>query len=102
MVDTRAGHLANLPFEERLDGLIGLLNEEGFEAEIERLDNEVLIRELSCPYFQVGKAHPEVCVIDQTFIADALSVPVERVACLLDGDNLCTFSVQVENHKAEV
>ena len=66
---------------------------------IEQLEDEILIRELSCPYFKIGIAHPEICVIDQTFIANALSVPVERVACLLDGDDLCTFSIQTADQK---
>lgn len=102
MFDTRAGHLANLPFEERLKGLIELLTEEGFEADLELREDSVLIRELSCPYFRIGKSHPEVCVIDQKFIASALAVPVERVACVLDGDNLCTFSVEIDQQTQEV
>lgn len=97
MIDNHVDELNQLPFDERLKGLMQLLSEEGFEAEIEVKDDRVLIRELSCPYFRVGISHPEVCTIDQTFIANALSVPVERVECLLDGDSLCTFSIQSEN-----
>jgi predicted ArsR family transcriptional regulator len=48
---------------------------------------------MSCPYYRMGQQHPDVCTIDQSFIATALSLPVERVACLLDGDMQCTFSV---------
>jgi predicted ArsR family transcriptional regulator len=97
MADRHVDELNGLPFNERLQGLLRLLSEEGFEAEIEQMDDHILIRELSCPYFRIGVSHPEICVIDQTFIANALSVPVERVACLLDGDSLCTFSIQTEN-----
>ncbi len=99
MADSHAEKFEGLPFDERLEGLLVLLAEEGFEAEIEQLEDEILIRELSCPYFKIGIAHPEICVIDQTFIANALSVPVERVACLLDGDDLCTFSIQTADQK---
>jgi DeoR family suf operon transcriptional repressor len=97
MADSHVDELNQLPFDERLKGLMHLLSEEGFQAEIQVEDDRILIRELSCPYFRVGISHPEVCTIDQTFIANALSVPVERVKCLLDGDNLCTFSIQSEN-----
>lgn len=97
MADSHLKELAGLPLDERLQGLLKLLSEEGFEAEIEYKDDHVLIRELSCPYFRIGVSHPEICTIDQTFIANALSVPVERVECLLDGDNLCTFSIQTDN-----
>jgi predicted ArsR family transcriptional regulator len=63
------------------------------DADIQHEGDAVLIRELSCPYFRMGQQHPEVCMIDQSFIATALSLPVERVTCLLDGDVHCTFSV---------
>jgi predicted ArsR family transcriptional regulator len=35
-------------------------------------------------------------MIDQKFIARALSLPVERVHCVLDGDAHCAFSVPLE------
>jgi predicted ArsR family transcriptional regulator len=101
MASTYANQLEGLPLEQRLRRLVELLDEEGFEAEVERRGGELMIRELSCPYFQVGMLHPEVCTIDQAFIAKALSLPVERVRCVLDGDAHCAFSVQVEeNQKA--
>jgi DeoR family suf operon transcriptional repressor len=90
-----AGQLEGLPLEERLERLIKLLSDEGFEAELEGHGDRVTIRELSCPYYRMGREHPEVCVIDQTFIATSLSLPVERVSCLLDGDSHCSFSIPV-------
>ncbi|NIM92492.1 MAG: ArsR family transcriptional regulator [Anaerolineales bacterium] len=99
MAESYSAQLEGLPMEERLIGLHELLREEGFETEIEQKDDQLLIHELSCPYFRIGKSHPEVCTIDQEFIANALSVPVERVTCLLDGDHHCTFAVQLEGEK---
>ena len=99
MADSYASQLEGLPLEQRLRRLVELLDEEGFSAEVERRGGELMIRELSCPYFQVGMQHPEVCTIDQTFIAKALSLPVERVHCVLDGDAHCAFSVHVEENQ---
>ncbi len=93
MAEEYAAELEGLPLEERLQRLIALLNEEGFEAEAEIVGDQVVIRELSCPYIRIGQKHPEVCMIDQTFIAKALSLPVERVSCVLDGAKACTFNV---------
>jgi len=90
-----AKQLDGLPLEERLERLIHLLSEEGFEAEWQHNGDSVAIRELSCPYYRMGREHPEVCVIDQTFIATSLSLPVERVSCLLEGDSHCSFSIPV-------
>jgi DeoR family suf operon transcriptional repressor len=90
-----AEQLEGLPLEERLERLVQLLSEEGFEAELEAHNGNVTIRELSCPYYRMGREHPEVCMIDQTFIATSLSLAVERVTCLLDGDSHCSFSIPV-------
>jgi DeoR family suf operon transcriptional repressor len=96
MAESYASQLQGLPLEQRLRRLVELLDEEGFSADFERRGGELMIRELSCPYFQIGMQHPEVCTIDQAFIAKALSLPVERVRCVLDGDAHCAFTVQVE------
>jgi len=90
-----ADELQGLPLAQRLDRLVELLDREGFDADLEHDGDQVLIRELSCPYFRIGRLHPEVCLIDQSFIATALSLPVERVTCLLDGDVHCTFAVNL-------
>jgi DeoR family transcriptional regulator, suf operon transcriptional repressor len=96
MASDVAGTLSGLPLEIRLQRLKELLASEGFDADIEQRDGEILIRELSCPYLHIGQSHPEVCLIDQKMIAAALEVPVERVGCLLQGDINCTFTVQME------
>jgi len=91
-----ARRLEGLPLEQRLERMVELLAEEGFEAQVERQEGRVVIRELSCPYFRIGRKHPEVCTVDQAFIATALSLPVERVACQLQGADTCTFVVALE------
>jgi DeoR family suf operon transcriptional repressor len=99
MANGYANQLEGLPLEQRLRRLVELLDEEGFSAELERRESEFMIREMSCPYLQIGMQHPEVCTIDQAFIAKALSLPVERVHCILDGDAHCAFSVRVEENQ---
>jgi len=96
MADQVGRKLEGLPLPERLARMIELLSEEGFEAEVEQRDQHIIIRELSCPYFRIGRLHPEVCTVDQAFIATALSLPVERVTCLLQGADVCTFEVALE------
>jgi len=99
MADAYADELEGMTLDDRIMGLQTLLSKEGFEVEIEFKNGELLIRELSCPYFGIGKSHPEVCVIDQAFIATALDVPVEHVTRILKGDPFCTFSVKIEQEE---
>jgi predicted ArsR family transcriptional regulator len=95
MAEAYASEMEGMTLEERIDGLRELLAKEGFDVEIESKHGELLIRELSCPYFGIGQSHPEVCVIDQAFIATALDVPVELVTRILRGDPFCTFRVKL-------
>jgi predicted ArsR family transcriptional regulator len=83
-----------LSVEQRLDALGDLLAEEGFVVEWERKGHEYHIHEITCPYLQIGQTHPEVCTVDQVFISKMLSVPAEKVQCILSGAAHCTYVVQ--------
>lgn len=89
-------HVANqqgLSIEQRLELVNDLLKDEGFDLEWEKKEDQYYIREISCPYLHVGQNHPEVCLIDQTLISTVLDLPTEKVKCILDGDNQCTYVV---------
>jgi len=88
--------LEGLPLEERLDIVSDLLKGEGFTIEWEQKADGYHIRESSCPYYHVGQVHPEVCAVDQSLISNVLSVPVEKINCMLDGDSYCTYVVPSE------
>jgi predicted ArsR family transcriptional regulator len=96
MSNARIQEFEGLSPEDRIKHLKTVLSDEGFEVSIEIKDGELIIHELSCPYLHIGKSHPEICVIDQTFIANALNVPIERVTCIFKGDSSCTLSIQLE------
>jgi predicted ArsR family transcriptional regulator len=88
------GQMQGLTMEERLDFVKTLLAQEGFTVEWERKEDQYQIHEISCPYYQIGVAHPEVCTVDQTLISKMLAVPANKVQCILDGGSHCTYVVQ--------
>lgn len=85
--------MQGLTIEQRLELVHDLLREEGFDLEWEKRGDQYFIREVNCPYLHVGQNHPEICVIDQTLISTVLDLPTEKVKCILDGDNQCTYVV---------
>jgi len=101
MAEDYADELAGLPFERRLEQLVKHLTAEGFEAEVEEREGRLFIHQLSCPWLRMGREHPEVCLVDQSFIATALALPVERVTCLLNGETHCTFAIDRRPPKPE-
>lgn len=82
-----------MSMEDRLNLMQKTLAREGFLVEWERQGNQIQIRETNCPYLQVSQSHPEVCSVDQRLISALLDVPAEKVKCVLNGDNFCTYVV---------
>lgn len=89
-----AAQIKGLSMEERLDFVRDLLAQEGFTVEWEKKDGQYQIHEISCPYYKIGIAHPEVCTVDQTLISKMLALPANKVQCILDGGAFCTYVVQ--------
>lgn len=94
MASEYADQVQGMVMEERLDFVKELLAQEGFTVEWEKKDGQYQIHEISCPYYQIGIAHPEVCTVDQTLISKMLALPASKVQCILDGDAFCTYVVQ--------
>lgn len=92
-----ANDIKGLSMEERLDLVKDLLAQEGFTVEWEKKDNQYRIHEISCPYYQIGIKHPEICTVDQTVISKMLALPANKVQCVLDGSSHCTYVVQPAN-----
>ncbi len=88
-----AEQVENLPMEEKLDTVKELLAQEGFVVEWEEQEDRYLIHEITCPYYHIGQSHPEVCSVDQTLISTVLSIPVEKMQCILSGDKHCTYVI---------
>jgi predicted ArsR family transcriptional regulator len=93
-----ASDMQGMSMEERLDFVKDMLADEGFTVEWEKKDGNYQIHEISCPYYQIGIAHPEVCTVDQTLISKMLALPANKVQCILDGGSHCTYVV----HPTEV
>ena len=83
----------DLPMEDRLDIVKDLLAQEGFTVEWEKVNDQYQINELACPYYHIGQSHPEVCTVDQTLISTVLSIPAEKIKCVLRGDSHCTYLI---------
>jgi DeoR family transcriptional regulator, suf operon transcriptional repressor len=85
--------IQSMSIEEKLNLIKELLAKEGFSVEWEKQGDQYAIHEITCPYYHVGQSHPEVCSVDQTLISTVLSIPVEKINCVLQGDAHCTYLI---------
>ena len=96
MASEMTAQIEGLPIQERVDRLLLLLSEQGFEARAEvDPQGDYRVTELNCPYYRISLRHPEVCTIDAAIISQALAASVDRQSCILSGDRACTFSVHL-------
>ena len=95
LASSYTAELTGLRPEERLDLVKKMLNNEGFSVDWEKQGDYFQIRESNCPYYHVGQNYPEICTVDQTMISTVLSVPAEKIQCMLPGDAHCTYIVPV-------
>ena len=94
IMDERAGEFEGLPFEDRLNYVVNLLEKEGFLARWEkREDGRYQIIEYSCPYISMGQQHAEVCTLDKQLMVTVLGTAVEQHSCMLNGDDCCQFTL---------
>lgn len=108
MAETQAAHysagsdLADMDLDARLALVESWLTNEGFTVQVERNEDQIIIKETNCPYYYVGQEHSEVCGIDKAVIAKVLAADPQRTTCLLSGDSHCTYVIPVKAIKETI
>ncbi|MHC1741097.1 MAG: helix-turn-helix transcriptional regulator [Anaerolineaceae bacterium] len=85
--------IRRLPIEGKLNFIKEILSEQGFSIDWVKVGEDYVIKEITCPFFHVGQSHPEICTMDQTLISSILSIPTQKIECVLDGDNQCAYII---------
>ncbi len=83
----------SLKFEEKLALLKTVMAREGYELSVSKSGDKFLINEVSCPFYQIGKEHPEVCLFDKSLIAKLLSLSEDQIEHKRDSENHCAFQI---------
>lgn len=80
-------------WEGRLVQLGSILHERGIEAEVVGGDGENLpmLRQHSCPYFELAETDPAVCALEREMFEKVLGHSLTLAQCRLDGHRSCDF-----------
>ncbi|MGM7681022.1 helix-turn-helix transcriptional regulator [Cytobacillus sp. Hm23] len=90
--DTR---LNNKTFEEKINELASIQNENGYMAEIEQKDDDVFyINEFNCPISEVAEHYEQACACELQLFKDVLKTDVIACSCLAKGDDYCRYEVK--------
>ena len=89
--------LKNLDFEERLNLLKDVMAKEGYELSWKKTEGGYSITEIACPFYQIGKEHPEICLFDKSLISNMLQIPASKIKHIKKSDNNCAFIIENAN-----
>jgi predicted ArsR family transcriptional regulator len=86
-----AGEAGDL--DERVQVALKVLAAIGGAAEVEEHDDKVVIRSSGCPLAAAVSAHPEVCQLAESLVAEIVKAPVEE-HCDRGGPPQCRFQIK--------
>lgn len=88
--------LAGATLDEQVAELTRILDEDGYLADVERLDDGGWrITEHNCAILTVASGFRQACTSELSFIREALpAAEVTRVAHLLDGAHVCAYEIR--------
>ena len=84
----------SLELEDKLNLLKSVMAKEGYELDWKSENDTYQIKEISCPFYQIGKEHPEVCMFDKSLISNLLAVPENEINHTRRGENQCVFIIE--------
>jgi len=61
-------------FDEKIEVLKNILNEEGFIVEVEPHKRGALLKIISCPFRNIVSRHPSLCFFDRTLIRELIGI----------------------------
>jgi predicted ArsR family transcriptional regulator len=94
MIGRLRPRLKNLGFDARVRRLAELLDEEGYEAEVEkRADGSYLLTEWNCPMTEVARDYRQLCERELEVYRELLGTEVFRESRIVGGASRCVYRV---------
>jgi predicted ArsR family transcriptional regulator len=83
-------------WEGRLVQLTNLLHDRGVEAEVamEAGGSVPLLRQHSCPYYELAESDPAICALERKMFEKVLGRSLRLSQCRLEGDRVCDFQAK--------
>jgi|HubBroStandDraft_6_1064221.scaffolds.fasta_scaffold701041_1 predicted ArsR family transcriptional regulator len=79
------------PLSDRMTQMTSALRERGFQVEMDKTGQLPILRENSCPYYELASEDPAICELEQAVFRRVLGADVKLTQCCLDGHHCCEF-----------
>lgn len=77
----------------RVEELAAILQDRGVLTDVINQDDVIMLQTFNCPYHELAHEYQEICAMDQALIEKVLGTDVSLTACMMNGDNKCSFTV---------
>ena len=94
LADEHRAEFVGQPIEKRVEMLVRLLGKEGFAARWEQDGHCYVIRQIGCPFHDLGSQHSEVCIMDLELVRSITGGHIARDRWRLSGDDLCEVRIR--------
>lgn len=79
--------------EQRLEVLLKVMDDLGFQVTAARQDDDQVIDACNCIYHDLAQQHDEICEFDRALMSALLDSEIEQLKCMAKGDALCRFKI---------
>jgi predicted ArsR family transcriptional regulator len=93
LAESYRSQLVGANLAERMDSLVGLMQERDIRFEVSRPEPGQLpvLTALACPYPDLAEQDPAICSMEKMLFTEILGEGVRLSACRLNGESCCTF-----------
>jgi predicted ArsR family transcriptional regulator len=93
-IDKFQSEMSGQTGEQRIQGLVSLLNRNGYEAESRELENgDYVIEQRNCPVLTLAREHQQICDEELRLYQSSLGFEVKRECRIVNGSSCCTYKV---------
>lgn len=86
-------HVKGLDATQRIDRVVNYLNEHGYNASIEKVDDGYILHTRNCPYHQLAHTTDALCSMDIRLISSLLGVVPRLLSRVSEGDKSCAYMI---------
>jgi predicted ArsR family transcriptional regulator len=84
--------------QARVQEVVKLMQTLGYEAVMEKIGEQPVIRAQNCVYHRLASKYNEVCEFDISLIGGLLDADINHEQCMVRGDGCCRFAVLWRQH----
>ncbi len=82
------------PLRNRLEALAKVYLKYGKYPELVEEEDSFALKNLNCLIYEIAKADPLVCTVDETIISELVGKKASKEKCLRQGDECCLYRIK--------